>query len=277
MIKIETAIVAAAVTLIAGCAAPRLAPDAQGISFPAREASYRHDGIVVSRETLRQIRPGLDKDQVRQILGNPHFTEGLFFVKDWNYLIDLVMPQGDRQDCQLQLQFDDDAKLAATHWQTAACAAAVGLPEASAASPPPAQAAATTTAAPRSESLSLHGLLFPYARSTLADLPAKDLARLEEFATSVSSRAQQVREITIYGHSDRLGPPERRQQRSLLRARAVAEVFVRRGIDPQRITIVAKGAVEPVTDCLEPRPYTQLLGCLTPDRRVTIAVRLAGD
>lgn len=276
MIKIETVIAAGAALLLAGCAAPRLAPDAQGVSFPAREASYRHKGIVVLPETLRQLQPGLDKDQVRQILGNPHFTEGLFSVKDWNYLMELVTPQGDRLDCQLQLRFDEDAKLTATHWQTTPCAAAAGMTGSAAAGAPEA-AGAATSAATRSESLSLHGLLFPFARSSLADLPAKDLARLEEFAAGVGSRAQRVQEVTIYGHSDRLGPPERRQQRSQSRAQAVAAVFIRRGIDPQRITIVARSAAEPVTDCPRRLPYPQLLGCLEPDRRVTIAVHLAGD
>lgn len=124
------------------------------------------------------------------------------------------------------------------------------------------------------ESLSLHGLLFPFTHSNLDDLAEKDLARLEEFAASISADARRVREIMIYGHSDRLGPPERKLQRSQMRARAVAEVFTRRGIDPARITIIALGAAEPLTDYPTHFPYPQ--GCLAPDRRVTIAVRLAG-
>lgn len=288
--KLAALLTAAATTalLSAGCAAPRLPPNAQNVSFPQREASYRSEGIVASPEMLQLIRAGLSKDQVRQLLGNPHFTEGLFFVKDWNYLIDIAQPEGEKLNCQLQLQFEDSV-LTARHWQTEACAAAAQpalMPSASAeaapataAAPTPAPAAAAAALPPveaRGESLSLHGLLFPFARSQLADLPAEALARLESFAASVGLRAAEVQEVVIYGHADRIGPLERREQRSLSRARAVAEVFIRKGIDTQRITIVAKGSEEPLTDCSARLPHTQLLGCLAPDRRVTIAVRLVG-
>ncbi|MDP3856783.1 MAG: outer membrane protein assembly factor BamE [Stagnimonas sp.] len=277
MTKTEISLIAGVALLLAGCATPRLAPDAHGVSFPARESSYRHQGVVLLPEAARQVWTGMDKDQVRQILGNPHFTEGLFFVKDWNYLITLLTPQGDRLDCQLQLQFDDAGKVTLTHWQTEPCSAAASRPALVAASEPLAPVAATSTPASGSESLSLHGLLFPFARSTLEDLPAKDLDRLEQFASGIGARVHRVLGITIHGHSDRVGPPERREQRSLSRAQAVAEVFVRHGIDRQRITIVARSATEPLVSCPEGMPYPQLLGCLAPDRRVTIAVRLAGD
>lgn len=122
----------------------------------------------------------------------------------------------------------------------------------------------------------MHGLQFPFARSNLDDLPEEDVARLEAFAERVSADPQRVQEITIYGHSDRLGPPERRTLRSQLRAQSVAKVFTRRGIDPRRITVIARSASEPMTDCPPRLPYPQLLSCLAPDRRVTIAVRLSG-
>lgn len=275
MIKTETALAAGAALLLAGCAAPRLAPDAQGVAFPAREASYRDQGLVLPPEAVRQVQTGMDKDQVRQLLGNPHFTEGLFFVKDWNYLIALLTPRGDRLDCQMQLQFDETGKLTASHWQTEPCAAAVNQAMSDAVSAPPAAVATPPVSA--SESLALHGLLFPFARATLEDLPARDRERLEAFASGMGARGQQVQEITIHGHSDRVGSPHSREQISRSRAQAVAEVFVRHGIDRQRITILARSAAEPMADCPARMPYPQLLGCLAPDRRVTIAVRLAGD
>lgn len=265
MIKFKTSLIACATLLLAGCTASRLPPDSRGVSFPRPEASYRSQGAVVLPATVQQVQPGLDKDQVRLILGNPHFTEGLFIVKDWNYRFELVVTQAERLKCQLQLQFDDADKVTAMHWQSGPCASAAGAPWPD-----------EPVAAPRSESLSLHGLLFPFARSSLDDLPAADLARLEDFAAGVGAHSSQVQEVTIYGHADRIGPSERKQQRSLARAQAVAEVFVRSGIDPQKISIIARSASEPVTDCPGHVPTPQLLGCLAPDRRVTIAVRMAG-
>lgn len=229
------------------------------------------------------VQPGLDKHQVRQLLGHPHSTEGLFFVKDWNYLIEVHGPQSQRLNGQLPLQFDEDNKLTAAHRQTEHCATAVEPPTSTKAvvepPRPPDVGVPDSSESPIAsdrESLTMHGLLFPFGPSDLGDLSKHDLARLEAFAERVSSEALRVQDITIYGHSDRLGPPERRMLSSQLRARSVAEVFIRRGIDPQRIRIIAQGAEEPMTDCPPRVPNPQVLGCLAQDRRVVIAVRMVG-
>src|SRR3546814_9816492 len=104
--SIRAITIIAAAALLVACAATRLPPDARGVSFPVRADSYLREGIVVAPETVRGIRPGMNKPEVRRQLGNPHFTEGLFGVRDWNYVFKLAVPSGGVQECQFQVQFD---------------------------------------------------------------------------------------------------------------------------------------------------------------------------
>ena len=117
-------------------------------------------------------------------------------------------------------------------------------------------------------------LLFPFGRSSLDDLPAEDRERLHRLAASIRAHAGTVERITVTGHSDRIGSTERKHQRSLDRARAVAALFEAGGVDPSRIAVVARsdadadaGAAAARADSL---PAAKLLQCLASDREVTV-------
>lgn len=280
--RVIFAIVAA--LLLAACVARREPPDARGVSFPVREASYRKDGIVVAPETVRLVRPGLDKDQVRQLLGAPHFTEGLFFVHDWNYL--LKLPQnGGWLDCQLQVQFDEHNRVRASYWRSGDCEALA--PMAAAQVSPPVidpegtqaakdeAAAESTTAKERPAQFAhwtLADLRFAFGRSTIGDLRRADRERLYTFAAQIGARAEQVHRIEIVGHADRLGSPTRKYQRSLARAQAVAEVFVASGVDPRRIDALGRSDTEAAAGCAAADTGVALRECLAPDRQVVVSV-----
>jgi OOP family OmpA-OmpF porin len=274
MKKLQTLVAVLLVSVPAACSAPRQVPDAAGVSFPLREASYRREGIVVAADTLRLLRPGLSKDQVRQLLGDPHFSEGLFLVRDWNYILELPLADGGRLGCQLQIRFDGHDKLATTHWQTGECAAAVAMP----ASP-----AVTAASAPAAESSEIEssleeGLIFEFGRSDLDGLRDTDRARLEALAARLGRQAASVRHITVVGRADRIGSAERKDQLSLARARTVAAVFAGQGVAPERIETVGRSDAEPLSGCAPGLAYADLLACLAPDRRVSVTVQrsLAG-
>jgi OOP family OmpA-OmpF porin len=279
----KVAVIAIAAALLMACVARREPPDPRGVSFPLRGDAYRKDGIVIAPETVSLVRPGLDKDQVRQLLGAPHFTEGLFFVHDWNYLIKL--PHDDAwRECQLQVQFDAHDRVRASYWRDAGCEVAAPVAQAGAsaraddavdaASGQPENAPETATAeqtvsptpGPTLE------LRFPFGHSQIGDLRRDDRERLYALAAQIGARAAQVRRIEIVGHADRLGSPARKSRRGLARAQAVAQVFAGSGIDPRRIDVVGRSDQEPVTRCAETADSTALRACLAPDRRVAVAV-----
>jgi outer membrane protein OmpA-like peptidoglycan-associated protein len=302
------AVMMLAVTL-GGCSTPRLPPDAQGVSFPLREASYRSEGIVVPLETVRLLQPGLSKDQVRQLIGNPHFSEGLLGVRDWNYILRVPGSDGGLVDCQFQLGFDEQGRVSSTHWQTGPCAAAAGQPmlttavPATTATAAPAKATATATAttaataAPAStpsttattatpaaqaggksaetaEGWTESGLIFPFGRSALGDMRATDRARLKALVARTARQAGSVERIVVVGHADRVGSVQRKQWRSLDRAHAVAEAFAAKGIAPGVIEVVGRSDAEPIATCLSQQPLSELLACLAPDRRVSVTVHM---
>ena len=246
--------------LLAGCAAPRLPPDARGVSFPAPESSYLAEGRPVNPETLRLIQPGQTKSQLRQLLGNPHFSEGIFFVEDWNYLLNLPRnPAGSRQ-CQLQIQFDEDGKVKASYWRPDDCAR-----EAAGAAIPadaPISAAAPATAL----DVSLQRFLFPFARSDVEALTDADRARLGRLAAALGGDVEAVDKVEV------IGSPARKHLRSLDRARGIAAALQAGGVDPQRIEILANSDAEPVSDCSQSMPLPALKACLAPDRRVEVRI-----
>ncbi len=264
---------------LAGCSTPRLAPDAQGVSFPPREASYRSDGIVVAADTVRLLQPGVSKDQVRQLIGNPHFSEGLFEVREWNYILKLPSVEGGLIECQLQLRFDERSQLRSRHWQAEACAAAEGgtlvaggKASAVVASSGAADAGSAQDAA--GDRWTEGDLVFPFGRSSLDDLRAADRARLKGLVTRTVRQLDSVERIVVIGHADRVGPDSRKQSRALARAHAVAEAFTAKGIAPGIIEVVGRSDTEPMSACPSQPPLAELLACLTPDRRVSVIVHM---
>ncbi|MBB3143061.1 outer membrane protein assembly factor BamE [Halomonas organivorans] len=100
--------------------------------FPDPDDAFARGGMLESSRAIRTIQTGMTKDQVRGLLGNPHFSEGLFNVRTWNYLFDLDAEDGHtRQMCQFQLVFDAEMRVEDTRWRTAKCAVRFSAIEAS--------------------------------------------------------------------------------------------------------------------------------------------------
>src|SRR3546814_17706556 len=124
-------------------------------------------------------------------LGNPHFSEGLFAVDQWNYILGLPSATGSGLlSCQYQVQFDKQHKVKATYWNTDECSAAAAAPD---------DVAATGSAVPAEygpigeiQTWSEDGL-FTFGRSGLGDLDAsgrKDLEHLAEPAPKQERRGK---------------------------------------------------------------------------------------
>lgn len=115
--KRQCAIVVAASLMLNGCSV------GGGDGFPDPDDAFMRGGTLESSRTITTIRPGMTKNQVRDLLGRPHFSEGLFNVRTWNYLFDLGADDGQgRMLCQFQLAFDGSMRVEDTQWRTAGCA-----------------------------------------------------------------------------------------------------------------------------------------------------------
>ena len=79
-------LLAGAMAMAVGSAAPAYAQDA-GPSFPDPAHATMPEGAFVNVENLRKLAPGMTKHQLYDLLGTPHFNEGVFGVPAWNYIL----------------------------------------------------------------------------------------------------------------------------------------------------------------------------------------------
>lgn len=77
---------------------------------PATRWIYRIDvqqGVVVTQEMAAQLRPGLTRDQVRFVLGNPPLTD-LYNPNRWDYVYRFQAGRGGVEERRFTVYFDKD-------------------------------------------------------------------------------------------------------------------------------------------------------------------------
>ncbi len=73
-------------------------------------AMYRIDiqqGNTIAPDKLAQLKPGMTKEQVRYLLGNP-VADNVFRKDRWHYTYYLIPGTGETEQYRLTLLFDDD-------------------------------------------------------------------------------------------------------------------------------------------------------------------------
>lgn len=229
--------------------------------FPEERHMVMANGIVPKPDHVRLLTAGLNKDQLRALVGIPHFREG-HGAREWDYLFHLEAGDGQMTKCRFKVVFDSQSIARTLLWLPDGCAAL-------AAEKP---AGAPASAAPRRISLSAD-MLFPFGRSGIPDMGASGRQRLEQIAAEL--RGLEQVQVQVLGYADRIGDDAANQRLSQRRADAVRQVLVGAGVPTHAIT--ARGMGErPATGCSERLPRARLVDCLAPDRRVEIVVDAAG-
>lgn len=236
--------------------------------FPALDSAKWQQGAFPSLEALRAMRTGMGKDQVRELLGFPHFREGLGGAREWNYIFHFRTGAGPEYiTCQYMVRFNADVLTNGMYWKGPGCADLL-KPVASrpVAVVPPAVVvpAAKTT-------LGADGL-FRFDGRSLGDLLPEGRRKLDALASDLkSSNIRSVDAIRVTGHTDRLGSSAYNQALSLARANTVRDYLVQTGVPPQAMRVQGKGESEPKVQCAQTR-RAELIDCLAPNRRVEIEV-----
>jgi OmpA-OmpF porin, OOP family len=114
--------------------------------------------------------------------------------------------------------------------------------------------------------------LFKFDKSGRDEMLPGGKERLAAVASRLKSY-QSIANLTVAGHTDRLGTDAYNDPLSARRAATVAEYLKSLGVNAAKTDAVGKGEREPVTtQCSDKQPRAQLIACLQPDRRVTIEV-----
>ena len=226
---------------------------------PGKVTPMHKGGTFPNLSNLRQVRAGLNKQQLSDLIGYPHFSEGVWGVREWNYLFNFRKPGSDEVTvCQYKVLFDDSKLARSFYWKPESCA---GLLAESA----PVAPAAIQPAPSNSRVLS-GDALFAFDKASLTPAGRRVL---DDLAAELRGQGDQWHPVRIVGYTDRLGSEEYNLKLSQRRADAVMNYLVARGVPARRIRAEGHGALDPVKHCPD-SPRAQLIACLAPNRRVEV-------
>jgi outer membrane protein OmpA-like peptidoglycan-associated protein len=242
-----------------GCATTDSPP-----KFPDPNSATPAGGTFVNLENLRNVAPGLNKDQMYDLLGPPHFHEWFVGGHVWNYLFDFRRGN-EVVTCQYQVRFDQHMKVSDTYWRDPTCEDFVRTKS----------VAPIVAAEPPVSTIEQFALqsdaLFAFGKSSLDSMLPAGKVQLDDAIARIKGH-QEVTGILVVGHTDRIGTDRLNKPLSRARANTVRSYLISHGLDGSVIQAEGVGSSQPVTHCPEGRS-SAVIACLQPDRRVSITVR----
>lgn len=226
--------------------------------FPAMGSASMSEGYYVNLSNLSRIEPGMTKKQVLDLIDHPQFSEGMFAVREWDYIFKFRQPNGQPDKvCQYKILFDKNMTAQSMYFLPAKCMESP-VAEAPSVSVPKTQIQRVTLSADAT---------FGFASSTLRPQGTR---YLDELVSKLD--ATHITGVAIVGHTDRFGSAASNEGLSLNRANAVRSYLVSRGVPASIIRVDGLGSAEPLVEC--PGANTpSVIECLSPNRRTTITIQ----
>ncbi len=253
---IKTAVLAAAMVTLAACGNLSKVTDEGTIKegteivWPQIDKSkFNHDGSQFGSwpnlESLKLVElngKGMNKDQLQNLLGRPHFAEGLYGVSEWDYVFNFN-ENGQHKICQYKVLFDKNHNAQSFFWHPEGCYG-------------------TQDTLPAD-------YLFDFDSAKLTEQGTKAVNELAE-------KLQSAKLVIVKGFTDQLGSKEYNAKLSKERALAVAKQLQSAGVQAEIITKAygeERLVVKPEECKLENETKLskeQLIKCLAPNRRVEV-------
>lgn len=233
---------------------------AEAIIFPDARNAHPKGGIFPTADSLRNIAPGMTKAQVQSLIGSPHFKEGIWHVREWDYLFNFHK-NGRVVVCQYKLLFDENQLVGSVHWRPTSCADLLEQMK---------PKTVDTASRPYSGEI-LHAypthVLFDFGS---AYLTPQGRERLTELQHQLHSDVE-TQDIHVVGYADRIGSDGDNLLLSLQRAETVRNFLVANGIDASAIRVDGRGNTDPIVACADGEHRNELIVCLAPNRRVELS------
>lgn len=249
------------------------------IEFPAIEkakfSTNNYKGSWVNWDNVAQIEHQMSKDQVRHLIGSPHFSEGLWGVHEWNYLFNYRDANNEHQVCQFQVHFDDNMLVEAFYWSGKSCEEQA-KPKSVVAPTIINNIVQQAPAAPAAELKETFELsadaLFAFDKFAVSDIRVDGRVKLDSLVTAIKGYESKGRVgVYIIGHTDHLGDEAYNLDLSKKRADTVAGYLLSKGVKPVSLNSVGAGEYMPVKQC-HSGTRSQLIDCLQPNRRVEVQI-----
>lgn len=205
------------------------------------ESRFNHDGSQFGSwpnwDNVRMVERGMNKDQIANLLGRPHFSEGLYGVREWDYAFN-YRENGVHKICQYKVLFDKNMNAQSFFWYPNGCNG--------------------------NSSFNLSGdFLFDFDKDTLTEQGKKVVDNVAE-----QLKASEAKEVSVAGYTDRLGTSAYNLDLSQRRANRVKTRLIEQGVTA-RIDAKGYGEANQVKACNGVRGQA-LKDCLHPNRRVEI-------
>lgn len=245
--KLSHLLLSAVVTVtLAGCGNLSKVTDegtSDNLVWPKLDRStFNHSGSQFGSwpnwDNVRMIERGMNKDEIYNLLGRPHFNEGLFGVREWDYAFN-YRENGKHKVCQYKILFDKNMNAHSFFWYPNGCNG--------------------------NSSFNLSGdFLFDFNKDTLTSSGARVVDSLAE-----KLKLSGAKSVEVEGYTDRLGSEVYNLQLSQNRADRVKERLIQQGVEAD-INAVGYGKLHQVEAC-DGESGEALKECLRPNRRVEIS------
>ncbi|HGH4623769.1 TPA: OmpA family protein [Enterobacter cloacae] len=255
--KTKVSLLLGVAILLSGCTRSVSDVDANGKTsaavFPDLKTATKKEGSYVNIDNLMKVKKGMTKSQLYELIGTPHFKEGIMRVKEWDYIFHQTMEDGIVTTCQYKVLFDSEMKAQSFYFLPEDCLSKLKGRE---------KKDNVSTVDLKAEGLFIFG--------TAALLP-DGIRKSISLAEDLKKNSLDHKRIIITGHTDRIGNKESNLYLSKQRAESVKAILVDNGIPASIIQTRGAGDNEPRVFC-EGEKSDALIECLAPNRRMTINV-----
>lgn len=245
------------ILLLAGCTRSVSNVDSNGTTmnpvFPDPASAVRTEGSFVNLDNLKQVKSGDTKAQLYELIGTPHFKEGVIRVKEWDYIFHFTKADKSVLTCQYKVLFDSNMQARSFYFLPQNCLSQLNQ-----------QQVVEDVA---HKDLSAESL-FAFGSAEL--IPA-GVTQIESLAAGLKNGPLDGKQLVITGHTDRFGSEYDNQRLSMARAESVKRLLVDNGISSDIIETEGVGDSEPRVFCAGSKSPS-VIDCLAPNRRITVDV-----